>query len=91
MLLRLAGPGDVESVDWDRFLFRVAEVGSRRACRQLDLANPLGFTKAETDHILQGGRSLDAILDDLGAAAPTPCDAPAQFICPYAGTTGWPM
>jgi hypothetical protein len=91
MLLRLVGPDAVESVDWNSILLRVGQVGYQRIYRRLDLANPLGFTKAETDHILQGGRNLDVILDELGATAPAARDTPAQFINPYAGTAVWPI
>jgi hypothetical protein len=90
MLLRLVDADDVQSVDWDRILLHVGQVGYQHTYRRLDLANPLAFTKAETDRILQSGRGLNAILDELGATAPAPQETPTQFIHPYAATTTWP-
>ena len=87
MLLRLVDPDDVESVDWDSILLHVGQVGYQRTYRRLDLANPLGFARAETERILCSRRSLDAILDDLGATAPAPT---GQFGGnKYAGGNGW--
>ncbi|HVO28044.1 MAG TPA: proteasome accessory factor PafA2 family protein [Candidatus Margulisiibacteriota bacterium] len=91
MLLRLVGADAIESVDWDSIVFRAGQVGYRRTYRRLDLASPLAFAEAETGHILQRGRCCDTMLDELGATAPAPRDAPAQFIYPYAATPVWPI
>jgi hypothetical protein len=71
-LLDLAGEA-VETVDWDLIRLRVR--GSLQCIR---LADPLGFTRAETQHLFEGRRSLDEILEgleDCGAAVFEPASA----------------
>ena len=91
MLLRLIDPEDVEAVDWDSILISARRSGYQRTYRRLDLANPLAFTKTETEHVLRSGRSLDAILDELGATAPAARSATVQFLGPYATSNSWTM
>lgn len=67
MLLRIAGPDVVDSVDWDSIRLKKKDRGFWSTYRTLDLANPLAFTKAETERIFQEGATLDEILNALGA------------------------
>ena len=91
MLLRLLDSDDVETVDWDSILIRAGRSGYQRLYRRIDLGNPLGFTRAQTEHIIHSDRSLDAILDDLGATLPATRSSTAQFVNPYAVSNLWPM
>ncbi|MFQ5669243.1 MAG: proteasome accessory factor PafA2 family protein [Acidobacteriota bacterium] len=70
-LLRLAGADRVEEVNWDFIRFRCARNGSAGRSRTLYLDNPLGSTRAENRDILAESRSLDDVLDALGA-----CETP---------------
>lgn len=76
MLLRRAGDG-IDDVDWDRIRFRSCGRSSDSAhaplYRQLDLAAPLGLTRARVGALFENrALSLDELLDLLGADAPTP-------------------
>jgi hypothetical protein len=72
MVLRLADADDIESVDWDRIVFRCGWRGYQRTYRRLELDNPLGFTKAETEEIFRRAPDLDAVLDALGVSPAAP-------------------
>jgi len=72
MVLRLAGAEAVESVEWDRIVFRSGWRGYQRTYRRLDLGNPLAFTKAETEEIFRRAPDLNAVLDALGVPQPAP-------------------
>jgi hypothetical protein len=72
MVLRLADADDIESVDWDRIVFRSGWRGYERTYRRLDLDNPLRFTKAETEDIFRRAPDLDTALDALGMPAAAP-------------------
>jgi proteasome accessory factor A len=71
-LLRIAGPENIDKVDWDEITFRLEGQWPYR--RTVRLANPLGFTKAKT-HFLETA-TLDDALDILGAE-PAPTYTPA--------------
>lgn len=68
MLLRIAGREGVEDVDWDRITFRKTGRGYWPAYRTLHLDNPLGFTRAITEGVIQQAATLDDILDALQAS-----------------------
>ena len=72
MVLRLAAADDIESVDWDRIVFRSGWRGYQRTYRRLDLNDPLAFTRAQTEAILRSAPNLDAALDALGVAPAAP-------------------
>ncbi len=67
MLLRIAGTEGVHDVDWDRMRFRKAGRGYWPTLRTLTLDDPLGFTKAATDGVIQAATTVDDVLDALGA------------------------
>jgi hypothetical protein len=74
LLLEMAGPDGVSAVDWDSITFRVGCPGYSLTYPRLDLANPLAFTKVETERVLRSGASLSEILEALGARE-TPASA----------------
>jgi len=69
MLLRRAGAGGVDSIDWDSIRFK--RKGKKKyywpTYRTLDLSNPLAFSRAHTEALFADGASLDDILDTLGS------------------------
>jgi Pup amidohydrolase len=67
MLLRLAGPDGIEDVDWDRIRFRRARRGYWPVVRTLHLDDPLGFTRAAVEGVIQDAATLDDVLDALHA------------------------
>ena len=81
-LLRLGeAEGCIESVDWDEIVFRLKHVWPSR--RIVSLANPLGFTKANTRFLETA--TLDDALDVLGAQ-PAPVLDPAPVSEPRLAT-----
>jgi proteasome accessory factor A len=74
-LLRLAGPEQVEHVDWDEITFRLRDGWPFR--RTVSLANPLGFSRDKVRFLETA--SLDDALDILGAE-PRAAGAPATSI-----------
>jgi proteasome accessory factor A len=64
-LLRLAGPGQVDQVDWDHIRFRLRR-GGRTARVHLRMANPLGWTRRQAGPILGEHSSLQPLLSALG-------------------------
>ncbi len=80
-LLEMAGADSVEDVDWDEIRFALPGRGGRRCYRSLELDNPLAWTKAEVEPVLQADLSLAETLDRLGAppivepAVPAPMPA----------------
>jgi Pup amidohydrolase len=68
MLLRWAGPDDVDDVDWDAIRFKTGYEHYRTIYRRLDLASPLGFTKEASERAFEDATTLDELLDLLGAA-----------------------
>jgi hypothetical protein len=67
MLLRWAGPDAVDDVDWDSIRFRVGYERYRTVFQRLDMASPLGFTKAIADSCFENAGTLEELLDSLGA------------------------
>jgi proteasome accessory factor A len=68
-LLRLAGTEAVDLVDWDSIRFRMRGQSYWPTYRSADLADPLAFTRAQTESLLQAGETLDAVLDRLEEVA----------------------
>jgi len=66
-LLRLAGPERVEDVDWDRITFKLRSQIGAETRRTVALANPLSFTRRDTEAIFRCNEDLDEVLDLLGA------------------------
>lgn len=67
MLLRSVEPEVVDEVNWDFIRFKFKNENNRTVKRTLELANPLGFTRAHAEHALQESESLSQLLDALGA------------------------
>ncbi|HXF39676.1 MAG TPA: proteasome accessory factor PafA2 family protein [Blastocatellia bacterium] len=67
MLLRWAGPDPVDDVDWDSIRFRVGSERYRTLFQRLDMADPLGFTKAIAESCFENAETLEELLDSLGA------------------------
>jgi len=66
MLLRLASPHEVAYMDWDSIRFRYYEDDHYLPThRSLDMANPLAFTRAQCEPLLNGADGLDDVLDRL--------------------------
>ncbi len=73
MLLRRAGEDHIESIDWDHIQFTSIGNGFGFGRRTFDLANPLKFTRAMSEPVLNRAGSIEAILDALevsGATSP---------------------
>jgi Pup amidohydrolase len=69
MLLRAANPEWVDSVDWDSISFRVRDGSYWPARRNIDMANPLGMTEAETAPLFAKESRFSDLLDALEGAA----------------------
>jgi proteasome accessory factor A len=71
MLLRRALSDDVEveSVDWDRIIFRVPGRYAWKSYRTFEMANPLGFTQAEAQPIFDNCPDFGDLLDGLESLA----------------------
>jgi proteasome accessory factor A len=84
MLLRRGGH-HISSVDWDSIRFRLRNPASSwPTYRRMELANPLGFTRAETeDTFADPESSLDEILDGLGAS-----ESESWYSSTYGGSSG---
>ncbi len=65
MLLRLADPDQIESVDWDRITFVTGSDGRGETRQTVDLSNPLTMGRDETGHLFQCGAGLEDILAQL--------------------------
>ena len=65
MLLRLAQPDEIGSVNWDSIGFRLPGRSGWRVYRTLDMADPLAFTKARTARFFESGDPLEIIVDGL--------------------------
>ena len=66
MLLRKAGPENLDDVDWDLVRFAQRDGNSRwPVYRTIDLADPLAFTRAETEKIFDERQNLTEVLDAL--------------------------
>ncbi|SPE55278.1 hypothetical protein SBV1_2130004 [Verrucomicrobia bacterium] len=72
-LLRLAQPEQVERMDWDSITFSLPRDGSYWPREvTVNLANPLGYTKAECACIFERSASLEEALELLGASTDPP-------------------
>jgi len=72
MLLRLAGDEGVSYVDWDEIRFELPGPYGWPTYRTLPMPDPLGMTKADLEHLLDGGRTLEEVLEALST-----CDGSA--------------
>lgn len=70
MLLRRAGPDAVDDVTWDRVRLRIRGRTGWTTSRTVDFANPLAWTRRETEPIFEHAADLDEILDGLEALQP---------------------
>jgi len=80
-LLRLADPATVAEVDWDRIMFKFRSPWGAETRRTVSLANPLGFTRRDTQAVFRGAGDLNEALDLLGAPDhdPEPVSATGQY------------
>jgi hypothetical protein len=58
-------PDRIDFIDWDSIRFRLASRSGWPIYRTLEMADPLGFTKADTAALLDSGLPLEEILDAL--------------------------
>jgi proteasome accessory factor A len=65
MILRIAPPESLDSVDWDSIRIKTRGRGYLSRYVQLDMADPFGFTKEAAAADFQKGGSLEEILDRL--------------------------
>ena len=72
MLLRLAGPEQIEQVDWDRIRFRLRNADGTTSYSTLSMPNPLGMTRADNVHLFGGELSLEEVLTRLSAVPDAP-------------------
>ncbi len=77
MLLRHAGPDDVDEVNWDRVRVRTG-TGYWAPTRTLDMSNPLGHTRAQTEETFDHARSLGELMDDLKQVSPQFVEGPTR-------------
>ncbi len=86
MLLRRAGPGVVDAVDWDLVAFRLRDPDGRSARWRVDLPDPLRSNRAELAPAFEQAESLEDLLPALGATREEP-PPPAPVVAkPW---TGW--
>lgn len=78
MLLRTAGAECVESVDWDSIKVRPRGRGYWSPLRHLEMADPLAFTRVETEAACRQAETLEDLLDAL--EAPKTASAPAAML-----------
>jgi proteasome accessory factor A len=71
MLLRRAVSDNIEvdSVDWDRITFRIRGRYPWASYRAFEMANPLGFTRAEAEPIFENCSEFGDLLDGLESLA----------------------
>jgi proteasome accessory factor A len=69
MMLRLAGPAQIQHLDWDTLSFKGTSTAGWPHYRTLGLPNPLGLTRAETEPLFRPGRTLEDVLDALSASS----------------------
>jgi proteasome accessory factor A len=67
MLLRQAANEAVTRVDWDSLDVQLPDRSQWPRHRTLEMADPLSFTRRQTEVLFTGQRALDDILDCLGA------------------------
>jgi proteasome accessory factor A len=66
-LLSSIEPQVVDDVNWDFIRFKYRDENNRLIKRTLDLADPLGLTREETEAVFEEAGSLHELLDALGA------------------------
>lgn len=69
MLLRWAGPADVDDVNWDSIRFKTGYERYRTIYRRFDMASPLDFSKATSERRFESAETLDELIDALEADA----------------------
>jgi proteasome accessory factor A len=79
MLLRCAGAGCIDSVDWDSVGFKLRGRSYWPAYRKVSLGNPLSLTRKEAEPIFQQAETLEEVLDGIDAAACQPGDGGIPF------------
>lgn len=67
MLLRSVERDAIDDVDWDEIRFRIQAQRFRAKYRKLEMSNPLGMTRAETESAFESSETLDELLDALEA------------------------
>jgi len=82
MLLRCAGTGAIDSVDWDSVGFKLRGRNYWPNYRKVNLGHPLAFTRAEAEPIFRHAGDLEAVLDALEASAGQP-GAEVNMLTPY--------
>ena len=82
MLLRVAPPGSVVSMDWDEIVFE-HPIGSQRFHR-IALADPLSFCRSESEPIFRRSQRFDELLEAFGAERLVPAQ-PANGWRGYGG------
>ncbi|HOX55986.1 MAG TPA: proteasome accessory factor PafA2 family protein [Candidatus Paceibacterota bacterium] len=80
-LLRLADPATVAEVDWDKITFEFRGLSGAGFRRTVRLANPLAFTRDDTEVVFRRSEDLHEALDLLDAPAcdPQPVYAAGQY------------
>ncbi len=71
-LLRRADPAVVDDVDWDAIRFQSKDRNGWVSHRTVTLANPLAYTKKETERLFAEAVPFDEILNGLEAQAKEP-------------------
>jgi proteasome accessory factor A len=67
MLLRLAGPEQVDRVDWDSIRLELPGRSGWTVYRTIHMSNPFALTKAETGHLFASGPALEEVCEALTA------------------------
>jgi len=74
MILRRMSADSADRVDWDTIRIKTRSKGGWSRFTELDMSNPLGFTKEASGHVFQNGLPLDDILEML-ATQQNQCEA----------------
>ncbi len=68
MLLRRASAAEIEQVDWDEMRFCVGDPYGEGTRHKVRLADPLRFTKTETESLFERADTLAELLESLGSS-----------------------
>jgi hypothetical protein len=68
MLLRRADPASVDAVNWDWIDFSFRNAGSWPRRRTIEMSDPLGLTRSETEQAFGHTDTVSDALDALGVA-----------------------
>lgn len=68
-LLRRLGTEAVSEVNWDRVSVSLERPGRWPLSRTVHLDNPLGFTRADVEPLIEAAGTTEELLDSLGASA----------------------